>query len=365
MYSNWLEIDTGALIDNVGLMRQITGAQVMAVIKANGYGHGAVRVAREAIHGGATWLGVARIEEAQELRQNGVHSPILVLGYTPTEKFLQAIRQQISLAVWQPEQVQAASAAGIETGQEALLHLKIDTGMSRLGVQCDQALHLASQIKAAKQVNFQGVFTHFACADESDRSSVESQAACFERSLGEMDSMGLRPALVHAANSAAALRFPATRYDLVRAGIAIYGLHLSEEYHLPEEFRPVLAWKTVLSQVKRLPPGRGVSYGHTYVTRGNERIGTAPVGYADGYRRVPGNVVLVQGKVVPVVGRVCMDQIMLQLDTVPEAREGDEVVLIGSQEAERISAEGVAQRWGTINYEVVCGLSARVTRVYI
>ncbi len=169
--------------------------------------------------------------------------------------------------------------------------------------------------------------------------------------------------MLHAANSAASLFQPDSRFDLVRPGIAIYGLHPSRERPLTDDFKAALSWKAVLSQVKTLPPGRGVSYGHTYVTQNDESIGTVPVGYADGYRRIAGNQVLVGGKRVPVIGRVCMDQVSVQLDEVPGAKAGDEVVLIGSQGDARISAEEVADRWGTINYEVVCGLAARVPRI--
>ncbi len=213
-------------------------------------------------------------------------------------------------------------------------------------------------------ISFEGVFTHFATADEANPTTSDAQEKRFRQAVEALDLNGLRPPIVHAANSAAGLTRPSAYFNLIRAGIAIYGLHPSSQCLLPTEFKPALQWKSVLSQVKTLPPGQGVSYGHIYTTRAIERIGTVPVGYADGFRRTSGNQVLVGGVKVPVVGRICMDQIMVQLDQVPHAAAGDEVVLIGSQGNERLSAEMLANTWDTINYEVTCGLAARVPRFY-
>jgi alanine racemase len=211
----------------------------------------------------------------------------------------------------------------------------------------------------------EGVLTHFARADESDPAPTIVQETCFNDVIERLTAAGLRPPVIHAANSAATLTRPSAHFDLVRVGIAMYGLHPSSECPLPAEFRPVLSWKSQLSQVAQLPAGQGISYGHDYVTTRTERIGTIPVGYGDGFRRVSGNVVLVGGQQVEVVGRVCMDQALVQLDSVPEAKVGDGVVLIGSQGESCISAEDVAERWGTITHEIVCGISSRVPRVYV
>lgn len=363
-YATWLEIDLSAIESNVRLVRQLVGVAVMAVVKADGYGHGAVQTARAALRGGASWCAVARIEEALELRNAGVDCPLLLLGYTPAGVLEQAIARDVSLTVWDSQGVQAASAAARRVGRSARLHLKVDTGMSRLGVQPDQALPLVQEIVNQPNVNFEGLFTHFARADEAQSSASDAQETLFLDLLAKLERAGLRPPLVHTANSAASLFRPGAAFDLVRPGIVIYGLEASPTQPLPPGFRPALAWKAVLSQVKVLPPGRGVSYGHEYVTTAYERIGTVPLGYADGIRWGRPNEVLVAGRRVPVVGRVCMDQLMVQLDAVPEARPGDEVVLIGSQGQERISAEDVARRWGTINYEVVVGIGRRVPRLY-
>jgi alanine racemase len=362
-YSNWIEIDEAALEGNVRQAVQRTGVRVMAVVKANGYGHGAVLAATAAVRAGAEWCGVARVEEAIELRRSGLDCPILVLGATPAGRMQQAIGERVSLAVWEAEQLEAAAAASVGTGEPARLHLKVDTGMTRLGIAPEEAVDLARSMASTPGVLFEGAFTHFARADDLDPSPTERQEQQFRVVLEGLDAAGLRPPLVHAANSAASLTRPSTHFDMVRMGIALYGLQPSAECRLPSGFRPVLAWKALITQVRLTPPGRGVSYGHVYTTTGTERIGVVPVGYGDGFRRVPGNSVLVGGREVPVVGRVCMDQIMVQLDAVPEAKVGDEVVLIGQQGQARLSAEDIAQRWGTFNYEVVCGLSARVPRV--
>jgi alanine racemase len=364
-YSSWVEIDLAAIEGNVRAMLHSSGCRrVMAVVKANAYGHGAVPVARTALRGGASWLSVARVEEALELRTAGLDCPILLLGYTPPAKVEAAVANRISLTVWTTEQVEISAAAAKRLGEPARLHLKVDTGMSRLGVQPEEAVDLAHRLMSAPGVMFEGLFTHFARADEPGQPATHQQEDIFNVLIGELERLGLRPPLVHAANSAAGLTHQSAAFDMVRLGIALYGLRPCAHFPLPDDFRPALAWKTVLSHVKLIPPGRGVSYGHTYTTRSDERIGTLPVGYADGYRRTSGNHVLVGGKKAPVIGRVCMDQVMVQLDGVPGARPGDEVVLIGKQGVEHISAEEVADGWGTINYEVACGIGARVPRVY-
>jgi alanine racemase len=363
-YSTWVEVDLGAIEENVRYFLQSTGKQCMAVVKAEAYGHGALQIAKTACKAGASWLGVARAGEALALRAAGIDEPIFLLGWTPPRRMEALIKANVSLAFWSEAQLADISEATEKVGGRANVHLKIDTGMSRVGVKPEAASHLAQEARRMPNVHLEGVFTHFAKADESDPTTTDSQLRIFREIVDNWESSGLRPPLVHCANSAAALRRPEAWYDLVRVGIAMYGLHPSSVCKLPGVVRPALSWKSCLAQVKVLPPGRGISYGHIYTTTAEERIGTIPVGYADGFRRVEGNEVLVGGKRVPVVGRVTMDQIMVQLDALPGAQTGDEVVIIGSQEAERISAEDVADRWGTINYEVTSGILKRVTRVY-
>ena len=364
-YATWAEVDLGAIAGNVRFFRKTTQRAVMAVVKANAYGHGAAPVARAALEAGASWLAVARAGEALELREAGLAAPILILGYTSPARWMELIRAGVSLTVWSEAQIAELAAAGRQAGEPAHLHLKVDTGMSRLGTEPEQAPLLAEKIRKLEGVLFEGIFTHFARADEADPAPTDAQSTRFRKVVEALEHAGMRPPWVHASNSAGTLRRPEAWYDLVRVGIAMYGLEPSRACPLPETIRPALAWKSSLAMVKTLPPGRGISYGHVYTTTRDERIGTIPVGYADGFRRIEGNVVLVRGRRVPVIGRVTMDQIMVQLDGVPEAQVGDVVVLIGRQQEECISAEEVAERWGTINYEVTSGLAARVPRLYI
>ncbi len=364
-FATWLEIDLGAIRDNIRRCRQITGVDVMAVVKANAYGHGIAPVSLAAVEAGAVWCGVARVEEGLELRQAGIEAPVLVLGAMPAGMMRAAVTGGISMAIWDLEQARAAEAAAGRAGARARLHLKIDTGMTRLGARPSEALEIARAVGASKDLVLEGTFTHFARADEPDQSATENQEERFREVIEAIERAGLRPGLLHAANSAGALVRPSARFGMVRVGVGMYGLHPSDRCPLPDGFRPALAWKAQLTQVRWVEPGTGVSYGHAYVARKRERIGVVPVGYADGMRRVDGNRALVGGRIVPVIGRVCMDQCMVLLDDVPEAKAGDEVVLLGVQRGASQSAEDIARRWGTINYEVTTGLSARVPRVYL
>jgi len=363
-YATWVEIDLSAIEGNARALVASSDAQLMAVVKANGYGHGAVETARAAARGGASWFGVARSEEALELRGAELTEPILVLSPVPRDSLDQLIRQDVSIAVGDRAQIGAAASAARSLGSKAKVHLKLDTGMSRTGAHPDEAVSLAKELRDLDTISFDGVFTHFARADELDALSAREQLGRFNEALAELEAAGLRPALVHAANSAATLALPESHFDMVRVGIALYGLQPSKEQPLPGEFQPALQWKSQLTRVRDLPAGTGVSYGHDYVTKTEERIGTFPVGYADGLRRTGGNQVLVGSQQVPVVGRICMDLSMMQLGPVPGAEVGDEVVLIGSQDGTTITVEQVADRWDTINYEVICGISQRVPRLF-
>lgn len=363
-YSTWLEIDLDAIRKNVFELRRICGNKVMAVVKANGYGHGMVEVARAALSGGASWLGVARLEEALDLRAAGINANILVLGYTAPLRVVEAAENQISLAIYDRKLAQEYSARVMSAGYQLAVHAKFDSGMGRLGYFPEDGMSFMRDLTSLPGLVVEGVFTHFARSDEPEKETTAWQNKRFAALVAALAEAGLRPPLVHAANSAAALYFPEGRYDMVRCGISIYGLHPSSEAPLPASFRPALSWKARLSSVKILPPSHGVGYNYRYKTQGHERIGAVAVGYADGLRRRLGNFVLVGGKRITVVGGICMDQIMLQLDKVPNAQIGDEVVLIGRQGEQVITAEELGREWGTVNYDVVCGLQARVPRIY-
>lgn len=364
----WLEIDLGALAANVRLLRERAGAaELMAVLKADAYGHGAVQVAHTALHNGATWLGVACLSEAEALRRAGIDAPTLVLGYTPAWQARDAVRLGVSLAVFDRDTARALSGAAGALHRSARVHVKIDTGMHRLGVAHDAAVGLVSDIAALPGILLEGVFTHLASADDPAReadAASESQLAAFRAVLEALSARGLRPPLTHAANTALLLRRPDACFDLVRPGIGLYGIAPSEALR-GTPLRPVLAWKTQVAQVHDLAAGEAVGYGRAWHAARPSRVATIPVGYADGFRRAPRGWrhVLVRGRAAPVVGRVSMDMAAVDVTDVPGARQGDEVVLIGRQGDAVLSAETVAEWLGTIGYEVVAGILARVPRV--
>jgi alanine racemase len=364
-YSAWVEIDLDIIRQNIRELLRISKTEVMAIVKANGYGHGAVEIARASVEAGATWCGVARLEEAIALRQAGLTCKILVLGYTSPDRVDEAVRNNISLTIYDRRIGEAYAENARNAGNRLGLHIKVDTGMGRLGIAPDTAVEFIENLTRLPQLNIDGIFTHFARADEPQVSTTSEQLARFDGLVRQLRKDGAAPKYIHAANSAAIINYPDARYDLVRPGIMLYGLPPSPETPILAGLKPALTWKTRLTSVRTFPSGHGISYGHIYNTSHAERIGSVAIGYADGYRRVNGNMALVHGKRVSVVGRVCMDQCMLQLDEVPEAAIGDEVVLLGGQGSEYISAEEVAGRWGTINYEVICGLSTRLPRIYL
>jgi alanine racemase len=363
----WLEVDLSAIRHNLRQLAALAApAGVVAVVKANAYGHGAVPVSRAAVEAGAAWLAVARVDEGLALRAGGLEAPVLVLGYTPPALAPEAIAHDLTLAAFDLDSAAAYAAAARAQGRTAAVHVKVDSGMGRLGVLPGEVLALFRALAALDGLRVQGAFTHFAASDVADPSFTLRQLAAYDQVLAALASAGLRPPLVHAANSAAAFTQPAARYDLIRSGIALYGLDPSDDVPCPPGFRPALTWKACVAQVKSLPAGHGVSYGPEYVTAAPETVAILPVGYADGYRRVPKNVnsVLIGGQRAPVRGRVCMDQIVVSVNAIPGVRAGDEAVLLGSQGNERIGAEELGRRWGTINYDVVSGIMERVGREY-
>ncbi len=360
--STWAEVSPAALANNLSRLQDLAGVPVMAVVKAAGYGHGLANAARAVEAAGAASCAVARVDEALALRRAGISIPVLVLGETPRSLLRQALDQAVSLTVFTRRHLQELAEVLGDALSPATVHLKVDTGMSRLGASPEAAPELLVELSRMKQVEVAGLFTHFACADSPETPSNDMQEHKFRALLEKIGAAGLRPPWVHAANSAAALTRPSARFDLVRCGIALYGIDPSDEVPLPKGFVPALTWKAKLVHVQDLPAGAGVSYGHDYITEHAERVGVVGVGYGDGYRRQPGGELLILGARVPIVGRVCMDQVMVSLDQHPEAQPGDEVVLLGPQGREAIPAEELARRWGTIPYEVLCGISARVPR---
>jgi alanine racemase len=364
-FATWLEIDLRVLENNYRILNKTTGTPVMPVVKANAYGHGLEEVAKTVEKRGAQWCGVARIEEALLLRKAGVQMNILVLGYTAPQRVPEALVNKISLTVYDPQIIEAYIQQLGPLTQKLNVQVKVDTGMGRLGIPSEKAIEFILQVKEQSQFHLQGIFTHFACADEPTKPYTQQQLEKFNNILKNLQSQGIRPELIHSANSAAAINFPTARFDIIRCGLAFYGISPSNETHLPEGIKPALSWKTRLISIKQFPAGHGLSYGYKYFTKKTEKIGVIAAGYGDGLRRQMGNTVILRGKRVPIVGTVCMDQCIVQIDNVPDAQVGDEVVLIGNQGKDEISATDVAKEWNTISYEVICGMAARMPREYI
>jgi alanine racemase len=365
----WVEIDLGAVRGNVAALARVAApAQVMAVVKADGYGHGAVEVARAALEAGATWLGVALVEEGVELREAGIDAAVLVLSEPSPDAAAAVVAHHLTPVVYTTGGIDALAkaVADVGAGDSLPVHLKVDTGMHRVGAPPAEALALARRVDERTELVLDGVLTHFAVADEPDDPYTADQIARFHEVLRELDAAGLRPPLVHAANSAGLLAFPAAHFDLVRAGIAIYGIPPVPALAGVAELRPALSLKARVSHVKTLDAGSRISYGLRYELARRATIATVPIGYADG---VPRNLAAVGGEVVvggrrrPVAGTVTMDQLMVDMGD-DEVAVGDEVVLIGRQGDAEVTAQEWAEMLGTIAYEVVCGIGPRAPRRY-
>jgi alanine racemase len=379
----WAEVDLSAIAHNVRELRRLTRpqARVMAVVKANGYGHGALEVARTALANGAEWLGVARLAEAIPLREAGFGAPIMVFGYTPPADAGRLIDYDLRQSVYSLAAARAYSAAAAARSNRIRVHLKVDTGMGRLGMVPaalsgktpghavgEDFIREVTAIARLPGLDAEGIFTHFAASDSADTTYARQQLALFLDVLSALRAAGLEFAVRHAANSAAVIALPESHLDLVRPGIALYGLRPSDEVDLTSiSLQPAMALKARIIHLKSVPAGACISYGMTYCTPAPTVIATIPAGYADGYRRLLSSrgEMLVGGRRVPVVGRVCMDLTMLDVGTVPDACIEDEVVIFGRQGNEFISADDLARELGTINYEIVCDLTTRVPRVYL
>lgn len=365
----WAEIDLDAIAFNVrALQRHVgEGVELIAVVKANAYGHGAAQVARTAIQAGAKRLAVHRATEGVELRQAGIEAPILVMGYTPPDGAALVARWRLTPSLITSEFAQALSAQAEALGISIPVHVKVDTGMSRYGLMPQEVPGFLLALLQLPGIELEGLFTHFATADWDDQSYTLEQLQTFQGVLEGIRQAGIRIPLVHAANSAATMRLPVAHFNAVRPGIALYGLDPSAEWPPVFEIRPALALKSLVSRVRQLPAGAGVSYGRTYVTQKPTLAALVPVGYGDGYHRLLSNKssVLIRGQRAPIIGRICMDQFVVDASHIPGVEQDDEVVLIGAQGEERIRAEEVAALAGTINYEVTTGLLPRVARVYL
>ena len=378
----WAEVDLEAIAHNVRELRRITdpGADLMAVVKANAYGHGAVEVTRKALENGADSLGVARIEEGIELRKAGVKESVLIFGYTPPALASKLIGFDLTQTVWSYTTAQALSDIAVSSNKQIKVHLKVDTGMGRLGLLPDchrppvteqnsmgNAVREAKSISLLAGLELEGVYTHFASADSSDKTYAGKQFEIFLDFLNELRRAGINPPLCHAANSAAIIDLPETHLDMVRAGIAIYGLYPSNEVNKRRiVLKPAMTLKSKIVHLKKVPPGFKVSYGSTYQTPKPTTIASIPVGYADGFNRLLSSRghMLVRGRRAPIVGRVCMDQTMLDVGHIPGVNLEDEVVIFGKQKDGSITVDEIAASLNTINYEIVSALTARIPISY-
>ncbi|PYZ92115.1 alanine racemase [Salipaludibacillus keqinensis] len=367
----WAEVNLNAISENVKNIKQSLPEDVafMAVVKANAYGHGAVDIAKEALASGATYLGVAILDEAIALRKAGIEAPLLVLGYVRPEDVRMAVELNLTLTVFQSDWIErAAPHLLVEENERVKCHVKMDSGMGRIGIRSEEERRqLVKALLRTDQFEVEGLYTHLATADEIHMEYFEKQQARFMKMIKEFEEdYGHSIPIKHCGNSAAALRFADRCYNLVRVGIAMYGLCPSEEIKgmVQVPLKEAFSLHSRITHVKKLPKGEGISYGVTYQTQKEEWIATIPIGYADGWIRAnQSGDVLVQGRRAKIVGRICMDQMMISLDT--PVSEGTKVTIIGRDEDDYISVDEVARRLDTINYEIPCVISYRVPRAMI
>ena len=359
-------IDLDAVSHNIDAVRQKAGVAVMAVIKADAYGHGAVPIAH-LLRNKCAFFGVSSMLEALELRRAGIENPILILGHTPPSAFGEAVRLGIRPAIFRYDDALALSRAAEEAGVAAPFHFALDTGMSRIGFQAtEESADICAKIAALPGLLAEGLFSHFATADSADLTRARRQAALFDAFDAMLRSRGVEIPIRHLDNSAGLMNFPC-RYEMVRSGIVTYGMYPSDEVSSDLlKLEPALQWVSRITHLKLLPAGREISYGGTFVTSRPTMVATIPVGYADGYRRsLSGKFhVLIRGAKAPILGRVCMDQLMVDVTHIPGVTLDDPVVLVGRSGEERITMEDIAAAADSFNYEFVCGISRRVPRVY-
>lgn len=362
----WAQVDLTAIEHNIVEIRKKINkdAKFCAVIKADAYGHGALAVAKTAIQAGADYLAVAILNEALELRNAGFKEPVLILGYTPLEQAGLIVDRDITQTVFSFEAAAALSAAAVRQDKMVKIHLKVDTGMGRIGIPPEEAGRLARRIAALPNVELEGMFSHFAASDAADKASAYKQLKAFQKAIENVEAENITVPLRHMANSAAILEMPEAHFDMVRAGIILYGLWPSEEVARTIALKPALKLKAKVAYVKKVAAGQAISYGGIFVTKRDSVIATLPIGYADGYTRMlTGKAqVAVRGQKAPVVGKICMDQCMVDVTDVAGVKAGDEVVLFGGGE---ILVDEVARLLGTINYEIICMVGNRIPRTYI
>ncbi len=365
----WAEINLDAIRHNLAEIRRLVGpaVEIMAVVKAEAYGHGAVKIAKAAIQSGANWLGVALSEEGIELREAGINVPILVFSPLQTSQAEAIVKYDLTPTISMLEPAVALSRAAVASRKTVSFHVKIDTGMGRIGIPANEGIVFIKKLQPLPGLIFDGVFSHLATADEADKEYAKYQIKNFNKVIVDLKDEGLLPTKVHLANSAAIIDLPLAYYNMVRPGIMLYGMYPSLEVNVKEvQLKPAFMLKTKVVFIKRVAQGSTISYGRKYIVPSESTIVTIPIGYADGWsRRLSGKAeVLISGKRFPIVGTICMDFCMVDVGDEP-VEIGQEVVLIGSQGAEYITVDEIANHLGTINYEVTCMISDRVPRRYL
>ena len=372
----WAQVDLDAIRYNFDAIRRTLrpGVRLCCVVKANAYGHGACKLAPLYQAWGAEWFAVSNMQEAMQLRRCGITRPVLILGYTAPECAALLAQNGLSQCVYSAAYGQQLSACAAEAGVEIDVHIKLDTGMGRLGFVCtalaavDGVAEEVARVCRLPGLRPEGIFTHFASADEGEAGEAYSrrQYACFSAAVEALEGKGVSFALRHCANSAALSEYPEWQMDMVRAGIVLYGLPPSEELRCVPELRPAMSLHSVVSHVKEIPAGTPLSYGRTFVSERPMTVATVPIGYADGFWRhnaAAGVALTVDGHPAPIIGRVCMDQLMVDVTGLPDVSIGDRVVVFGTAPA--LSAQELAQKNGTIAYEIVCAVGERVPRLYL
>lgn len=365
----YAKIDLDAVLHNIKeVKKQIENSvKVMAVIKADGYGHGATALG-DFLKEEVDYYGVATIEEAIELREYGIELPILILGYTSPNQYIELVENNITQTVYTLEMAKEMSKAGEICGKKAKIHIALDTGMTRIGFEANEASILAiEEISTFPNLMVEGLFTHFACADEMDKSYSKLQIDRYDNFIVLLEERKIHIPIKHMCNSAGIMEFDHHRFEMVRAGIITYGLYPSEDVDKNIiNLKPALEWKAHVVNVKTVDMGYGVSYGRTYVTKNKTKIATISIGYADGYPRALSSKarVLIHGKYAPIIGRICMDQMMIDVTHIDNVEIEDEVILVGKDGECIISVEELANMAGSFNYEFICGIGKRVPRVY-
>lgn len=367
-HRSFVRVDLSAIRSNFDALKSIIRPEIktMAIVKANAYGHGSVRVAKE-LESSADYFAVAALEEAMELRENGIKKPILILAYTSPSQYEELIDNDIITTIYSLDEAKLLSQTAEKLGKKAVIHVAVDTGMGRIGFDdSEKSAQVIEEISKLPFIEIEGIFTHFACADMSDKFSALSQKARFDSFISLLERKNINIPIKHASNSAAIIDLDC-RYDMVRMGISLYGLYPSDEV-MAERIKLTPAMEVVshVIHIKDVEPGIGISYGHTYVTAEKRKIATVCIGYADGFNRAFSNkgYVLINGKKAPITGRVCMDQIMVDVTDIEDVRVGDDAIIMGESCGATITAEELGEMCGSFNYEVICTFMPRVTRVY-